>query len=137
MKFAKTIVYVEDAEASLKFFEQAFGFKATYYGNGYGEVETGGDSKISFADYAVGQSHLSEVGAPGRIGFELSLVSETVEEDFKRAVAAGAEAAQGTRADAVGTGLVLPPAPGRHHRRPRLAGRILTTTAEPRSFAAL
>ena len=92
MKFAKTIVYVEDAEASLKFFEQAFGFKATYYGNGYGEVETGGDSKISFADYAVGQSHLSEVGAPGRIGFELSLVSETVEEDFKRAVAAGAEA---------------------------------------------
>ena len=92
MKFAKTIVYVEDAEASLKFFEQAFGFKATYYGNGYGEVETGGDSKISFADYAVGQSHLSEVGAPGRVGFELSLVSETVEEDFKRAVAAGAEA---------------------------------------------
>jgi len=92
VKFAKTIVYVEDAEASLKFFEQAFGFKATYYGNGYGEVETGGDSKISFADYAVGQSHLSEVGAPGRVGFELSLVSETVEEDFKRAVAAGAEA---------------------------------------------
>jgi len=92
VKFAKTIVYVEDAGASLKFFEQAFGFKATYYGNGYGEVETGGDSKISFADYAVGQSHLSEVGAPGRVGFELSLVSETVEEDFKRAVAAGAEA---------------------------------------------
>jgi len=92
VKFAKTIVYVEDAEASLKFFEQAFGFKATYYGNGYGEVETGGDSKISFADYAVGQSHLSEVGAPGRVGIELSLVSETVEEDFKRAVAAGAEA---------------------------------------------
>jgi len=92
VKFAKTIVYVEEAEASLKFFEQAFGFKATYYGNGYGEVETGGDSKISFADYAVGQSHLSEVGAPGRVGFELSLVSETVEEDFKRAVAAGAEA---------------------------------------------
>ena len=95
MKFAKTIVYVEDAEASLKLFEQAFGFKATYYGNGYGEVETGGDSKISFANYGVGQSHLPEgyvVGASDRVGFELSLVSETVEEDFKRAVAAGAEA---------------------------------------------
>jgi lactoylglutathione lyase len=97
MKFQKTIVYVEDAKASVEFFEQAFGWKATYYDQGYGEVETGGDTKISFANYPVGQSHLPEkytVGAPDKIGFELSLVSDDVEGDFRRAVEAGAEPLQ-------------------------------------------
>lgn len=97
MKFAKTIVYVEDAKASVEFFEKAFGLKGTYYSQGYGEVETGGDTGISFASYAVGQSHLPDryqVGGSDRVGCELSLVSETVEEDFRRAVEAGAEPLQ-------------------------------------------
>jgi lactoylglutathione lyase len=90
MKFAKTIVYVEDAKASIEFFERAFGWKGTYWDQGAGEVDAG-DTKIVFATYAVGRSHLPEVGAPGAVGFELGLTSEDVEGDFQRAVEAGAE----------------------------------------------
>lgn len=97
MKFVKTIVYVEDAKASVEFFEKAFGLKGTYHSQGYAEVETGGDTGISFASYAVGQSHLPDkyqVGTPDKVGFEISLFSENVEEDFRRAVEAGAESVQ-------------------------------------------
>jgi lactoylglutathione lyase len=56
MKFAKTIVYVEDAKASLEFFEKAFGLKTrAYYDQGVGEVETGGGTTIAFANYGIGQ----------------------------------------------------------------------------------
>src|SRR5439155_23674586 len=88
VKFQKAIVYVADAKASVEFFEQAFGWKATYYNQGFGEVETEGDTKISFANYPVGQSHLPEkytAGMPDKVGFELSLVSDDVEGDFRRA----------------------------------------------------
>ena len=97
MKFAKTIVYVEDAKASVEFFEQAFGLKGTYHDQGYAEVEMGGDTKISFANYGVGQYHLPEkyqAGGSERVNYELSLVSEDVEGDFRRAVEAGAEPLQ-------------------------------------------
>jgi lactoylglutathione lyase len=83
VKFQKAIVYVADAKASVEFFEQAFGWEATYYDQGFGEVETEGDTKISFANYA-----------PEKVGFELSLVSDDVEGDFRRAVEAGAEPIQ-------------------------------------------
>src|SRR4051795_13034189 len=99
MKFAKTVVYVEDAKASLEFFETAFGLKTrAFYDQGFGEVETGGDRTIAFANYGIGQGHLPERYTAGRcdqVGFELSLVSENVEEDFRRAVEAGAESLQG------------------------------------------
>jgi uncharacterized glyoxalase superfamily protein PhnB len=94
VKFGKTVVYVEDAKSSLEFFEKAFGLKGTYHDQGFGEVETGGDTNIAFANYAVGQSHLPEkytVGSPERVAFELSLVSDDVEGVFRRAVEAGAE----------------------------------------------
>ncbi|MEI8406796.1 MULTISPECIES: VOC family protein [unclassified Kribbella] len=90
MKFTKTIVYVEDAEASIAFFERAFGWKGTYWGNGSGEVDAG-ETKIVFATYAVGQSHLTAIGAPGAVGFEIAFTSEDVEGDFRRAVEAGAD----------------------------------------------
>jgi uncharacterized glyoxalase superfamily protein PhnB len=97
VKFGKIVVYVEDAKASLEFFEQAFGLKGTYHEQGFGEVETGGDTNIAFANYAVGQSHLPakyQVGSPDKVAFELSLVSDDVEGIFRRAVEAGAEALQ-------------------------------------------
>jgi lactoylglutathione lyase len=79
MKFAKTVVYVEDAKASLEFFEKAFGLKTrAFYDEGFGEVETGGDTTIAFANYGVGQGHLERyvAGRRDQVGFELSLVSE-------------------------------------------------------------
>ena len=93
MKFAKTIVYVEDAKASIEFFERAFGWKGTYWDQGAGEVDAG-DTKIAFATYTVGQSHLPTIGAPGAVAFEIGISSEDVERDFQRAVEAGAEPVQ-------------------------------------------
>ena len=90
MKFAKTVVYVDDAKASIEFFERAFGFKTTYWDNGAGAVYAG-DAQIHFATYEVGRGHLAEIGRPGAVGFEISLTSEDVEADFQRAVEAGAE----------------------------------------------
>jgi lactoylglutathione lyase len=94
MKFQKTVVYVADAKASVEFFERAFGWKGTYWGTGAGEVDSG-ETKIAFADYPVGQGHLPDtltVGKPETVAFELSLFSDDVEGDFRRAVEAGAEA---------------------------------------------
>ncbi|MCZ2402217.1 VOC family protein [Paenarthrobacter sp. Z7-10] len=95
MKFAKTIIYVEDVEASLAFFEKAFGMKTSVVQPGsYGEVESG-QTVIAFGSYASGQQHLPDgyvAGAPSSstVSVELSLVSERVEADFARAIAAGA-----------------------------------------------
>jgi lactoylglutathione lyase len=42
MKLGYTILYVRDVEASLNFFEIAFGLSRRFYHeSGYGEVETG------------------------------------------------------------------------------------------------
>lgn len=90
MKFAKTIVYVEDAKASIEFFERAFGFKGTYWDNGAGMVDAGG-TQVHFATYELGQSHLPTIGKPGAVAFELSLTTEDVDAAFQKAVEAGAE----------------------------------------------
>lgn len=95
MEFAKTIIYVSDVAESLAFFDKAFGLATKVsYGTNYGEVETGG-ATLAFASYDVGQSHLPQGHRAGRstdMGFEVALLTETVEEDFRRAVDAGAEA---------------------------------------------
>lgn len=97
MKFAKTIVYVADVAESLAFFGKAFGLTTrVVYGTNYGELETG-ESTLAFASLDVGQTHLPEglsAAAPSDMGFEVALITETVEEDFRRAVDAGAEPLQ-------------------------------------------
>jgi uncharacterized glyoxalase superfamily protein PhnB len=94
VKFAKAIVYVEDAKASVEFSEAAFGLKGTFYDQGYGEVETGGDTRIAFANYEVGGYHLAQIGRADKIAFEISLVDDDVETAFQKAVEAGAEPLQ-------------------------------------------
>jgi lactoylglutathione lyase len=99
MKFAKTIVYVPDVAATVGFFEKAFGLETKLYlENGYGEINIGG-AKVSVATHQVGLSHLPPgfEAAPDPsnvLQYELSLVSESVQEDFQRAVEAGAEPLQ-------------------------------------------
>lgn len=94
MEFAKTIIYVSDVAESLAFFDKAFGLPTKVsYGTNYGEVETGG-ATLAFASYDTGQSHLPLGHRAGRstdMGFEIALLTETVEKDFRRAVDAGAE----------------------------------------------
>jgi uncharacterized glyoxalase superfamily protein PhnB len=99
VKFAKTIVYVSDVAESLAFFERAFGLQTRFHQlPSYGELDTG-ESTIGFASYQVGQYHLPEgyvstAPSPKHVHFEIALVTESVEEAFKRAVDAGAQPLQ-------------------------------------------
>jgi uncharacterized glyoxalase superfamily protein PhnB len=72
---------------------KAFGLPTQIsYGTNYGEVETG-SATLAFASYDAGQSHLPRGLRPGRstdMSFEVALLTESVEEDFRRAVDAGA-----------------------------------------------
>jgi lactoylglutathione lyase len=96
MRFAYTIVYVADVEASLAFFERAFGLKRRFVapGGGYGELETGATA-LAFADHAtardsLGQAYVEAAGSEAPLGIEVGLVTDDVPGAVQRAVAAGA-----------------------------------------------
>ncbi len=99
MQFAKTIVYVADVAESLAFFEKAFGLKTRFIEDaGYGEVDTG-DTILAFAtlktgDYNLPDGYTATPPQSNQVTFEIALVTDSVEEAFKRAVAAGAEVLQ-------------------------------------------
>ena len=96
MKFGYTIAYVEDVEASLAFFEAAFGLARRFVapGGGYGELETGATA-LAFADHAtahgsLGQDYVAADGSARPLGIEVGLVTDDVPAAVQRAVAAGA-----------------------------------------------
>ena len=94
------ILYVEDVEASLAFYERAFGLARRFFhdeeGKAYGELETGG-TRLSFASLGLVASHFSHqprIAAPGEppLGFEIALTTSDVPALYDRALAAGATA---------------------------------------------
>ena len=94
------ILYVEDVEASLAFYERAFGLARRFFhdeeGKAYGELETGG-TRLSFASLGLVASHFSHqprIAAPGDppLGFEIALTTTDVQALYDRALAAGATA---------------------------------------------
>ncbi|QTN36720.1 VOC family protein [Cognatishimia activa] len=93
MRFRYSILYVDDVPATLAFYEKAFGFETGFLheGKDYGELVTG-DTKLAFS----AKSLMREIGKtpsdanPKAPSFELAFETETVAEDFARAVAAGA-----------------------------------------------
>ena len=95
MKFGYTIVYVPDVQASVEFFERAFGLKRRFvHESGYGEMETGATA-LAFAAHELGASNLpggyvraSESDQP--LGMEIALVTDDVALAHARAVAQGA-----------------------------------------------
>lgn len=96
MRLAYTIVYVADVEASLAFFERAFGLKRRFIapGGGYGELETGATA-LAFADHAtatdsLGQPYRAADAEPRPLGMELGLVCDDVAASVQQAVSAGA-----------------------------------------------
>jgi catechol 2,3-dioxygenase-like lactoylglutathione lyase family enzyme len=96
MKFAYTIVYVADVEASLVFFEQAFGLARRFMvpTGEYGELETGGTA-LAFARHAtaranLGRDYLDARSSVQPLGMEIGLVTDDVAAACERAVAAGA-----------------------------------------------
>ncbi|MGE8412221.1 MAG: VOC family protein [Pseudomonas sp.] len=96
MQFGYTIIYVPNVEASLRFFEQAFGFKRRFLHESgtYGELDTG-STALAFADHQLAQmnfkdGHIAAHSSPQPLGMELGLVTEDVQGAHTRALEHGA-----------------------------------------------
>ena len=96
MKFAYCIVYVADVEASLGFFERAFGLARRFVapGGAYGELETGATA-LAFAQHDtargnLGQDYLAAADAVRPLGMEVGIATDDVAAACERAVACGA-----------------------------------------------
>jgi lactoylglutathione lyase len=96
IKFAYTILYVEDVSKTVQFYEQAFGFKVKFItpDNSYGEVITG-DTTLSFASKTLAASNLSDGFIESKIkekplGIEIGFTTDDVPATMKQALAYGA-----------------------------------------------
>lgn len=96
MQFGYTIIYVPDVESSLRFFEQAFGFKRRFLHESgtYGELETG-STALAFADHELAamnfqEGHVAAHSSPKPLGMELGLVTRDVHAAHARALEQGA-----------------------------------------------
>lgn len=94
MKFRYSILFVNNVGDTLTFYKNAFGFEIGHFqeGGDYGELVTG-DTKLAFA----AKSLIRELGKspanadPAAPVFELAFETETVDESFEKAIAAGAK----------------------------------------------
>lgn len=96
MKLGYTILYVSDVEASLGFFERAFGLARRFLHESgtYGELDTGATT-LAFASHELGESHfpgglVRADRSPRPLGMEIALVTADVEAAHARAVSCGA-----------------------------------------------
>lgn len=97
MKLGYTIIYVPDVEASLAFFEKAFGIKRRFLHESgtYGELDTG-EITLAFANHELGHLNLpgGYVAAHSSnlpLGFEVALVTPNVQEAHNNALSKGAK----------------------------------------------
>ncbi|MEZ0007559.1 lactoylglutathione lyase [Flavobacterium sp. 28YEA47A] len=96
IKFAYTILYVQDVTKAITFYENAFGFTRKFVspGNDYGELLVG-ETTLSFASIVLAKSNLKDgfiesnlAGKP--FGIEIGFTTENVEETVSTALKAGA-----------------------------------------------
>jgi len=93
MKFGYTIVYVEFVEATIAFYEKAFGLKRDMVaGEEFGQLATG-ETKLAFAAKKMLHGPGLFASPEGKVlGVEIALVTDKVQAAFDKAVAAGAMA---------------------------------------------
>jgi lactoylglutathione lyase len=96
MKFGYTIIYVPEVEASLSFFEEAFGLSRRFLHESgtYGELETG-ETTLAFAAHELGElnfptGHVAAHDSPKPLGIEIALVTPDVPSAHAAAIKAGA-----------------------------------------------
>ena len=96
IKFAYTILYVQDVTKSVEFYEKAFGFARKFVSpdNDYGELLVG-ETTLSFASTALAKTNLKEGFTESNLvdkpfGIEIGFTTENVEETLLAAVNAGA-----------------------------------------------
>ncbi len=97
MKFKYAILYVENVVNTIEFYERAFGFsrKLITPENDYGELISG-ETTIAFATIELGESNFSNgiqkiTNSEKPFGVELAFTTENIEEDFRKALDAGAK----------------------------------------------
>jgi catechol 2,3-dioxygenase-like lactoylglutathione lyase family enzyme len=96
MKFGYTIIYVPSVEASLTFYEKAFGIPRRFLHESgtYGELETG-DTTLAFASHELGHAnfpagHVAAHESVLPLGMEVALVTSDVAGAHQRALREGA-----------------------------------------------
>lgn len=97
VKFGYTILYVENVEESIVFYENAFGFVRIFVSpeKDYGELKTG-ETTIAFATKKLAHQNLSEGFIESNLAdkpfaMELGFVTEQVAEVMEQAVSFGAK----------------------------------------------
>lgn len=96
MKLGYTILYVPNVEASLAFFEAAFGLKRRFLheSGSYGELDTG-ETTLSFASHELGDmnfpgGHVRASDSAQPLGVEIALVTDDVAGAHQSAIRLGA-----------------------------------------------
>lgn len=97
MKYAYTIIYVENVAETIEFYKKAFGFEQKFVTpeNDYGELISG-ETTIAFASIELGNSNFKQGFEKIDIskkpfGVEIAFTTEDIELDFKKAIDAGAK----------------------------------------------
>ena len=95
MRFAAAVVFVDDVDATMAFYERAVGFTRKFYDPqyGFGEMDTG-SATLAFGSHAC--ADLVTRGAYERLAagasIEIAFTMDEVEPVFRKAVEEGAEA---------------------------------------------
>lgn len=96
IKFAYTILYVQDVTKAVKFYENAFGFSRKFIApdNDYAELLVG-ETTLSFASVTLAQSNLKDGFTASQLtekpfGIEIGFTTDNVEETLAKAANAGA-----------------------------------------------
>lgn len=96
IKFAYTILYVQDVTKAIEFYEDTFGFSRKFVSpeNDYGELLVG-ETTLSFASTVLAKSNLTDGFIESNLatkpfGIEIGFTTENVEETILKAVNAGA-----------------------------------------------
>lgn len=95
MKFAGTVLYVDDVPAVVDFYKRAFALEVRFYDEalGFAELETGG-SLLAIAAHSLGEMLMpngyfrADNGKPS--GVEVAFVTRDVPAAFAKAIAEGA-----------------------------------------------
>lgn len=96
MKFAYTVIFVEDIAKTVEFYKNAFGIEAAVVTPAFAQMNTG-EVSLAFGAYSNERAELA--GAVEFVennpkhdpaGIQISFVSQNVQADFARAVSVGA-----------------------------------------------
>ncbi|MEL6557011.1 MAG: VOC family protein [Bacteroidota bacterium] len=97
IQYAYTILYVENVQETISFYQQAFGFQQKFLTpeKDYGEIVSGATT-IAFANFELGNSNFSKGFQESQLsqkpfGFELVFTTTEVEKVMENAVEVGAE----------------------------------------------